>query len=453
MAVEGTNKKGQFWAFAIVGLLLIISAMYYSANPVYIYLVAYLWFGFAYGVTQQWGRFCFASAWRDLIMLRVTRMFVGIMIGLMTLSIIAAFLAANGIFREPAAPLGLHELIGGLLFGFGMVLAGGCATGSLYKTGEGNMTSFVVLMSLSFSQAIFVATVFDPIFKGYISKQPKILVSQYFEAHGSFYKYFIGDVLVNTILIAMIFLILVYIAVTRKSIIEERAAASGAATDGGAVKLTFKEELAGFWSMITASRRTAIAGLILGVLAALQIYTQNKLAAKFGFTNFGQALTQFGFTDEVSRAGQVFDPGFWYITTQEAQFAAWVMERFGADMKSNLYFGVFNGIPAPWHNPPLLLSFGLIMGAAAMALLSNEFKWKMPNRELFAYAVVGGTLMGFGSRIALGCNIGAFFTRASFGDPGGWIFFLGMGAGALGAAKVINWWADRKLASMEVQIG
>lgn len=450
--VEGKSRAAQLWAFGIVGLLLVISAIYYSANQVYIYLVAYLWFGFAYGVTQQWGRFCFASAWRDLIMLRVTRMFVGIMIGLMTLSIISVFLAWKGMHNYDPAPLGIHEVIGGLLFGFGMVLAGGCATGSLYKTGEGNMTSFVVLMALSFSQAIFVATVFDPIFKGYISKQPRILVSDYFEAHGNFYKYLLGDALVNTILIAMIFLILVYIAVTRRSVIEEKAAASGTSADSGSVKLTFKEDMAGFWGMITASRRTAIAGLILGILAALQIYTQNRLAAKFGFTNFGQVLTQFGFTGEVSQAGQVFDPGLWYITTQEAQFAAWAMERFGADMKSNLFFGIINGIPAPWHNPPLLLSFGLIMGAATMALLSNEFRWKMPNRELFVYAVVGGTVMGFGSRIALGCNIGSFYTRASFGDPGGWIFFLGMGVGALGGARLINWWAERKLASMEIQI-
>lgn len=443
---KDVDRKRQFWASAIIGLLLIISVWYYAANPVYIYIVAYLWFGFAYGVCQQWGRFCFASAWRDLIMLKVTRMFVGIMIGLMTLSIISAYLAAKGMHNYSPSPLGLHELAGGILFGFGMVLAGGCATGSLYKTGEGNMTSATVLMALSFSQAIFVATVFDGLFTGYISKQPKILISEYFEAHGNFWKYFIGDALVNTILVGTLFLVLVYAIVVRRGILEQRTATA----DGGTAKLSFREDLSGFWGMITASRRTSIAGVLLGILAALQVYTQNRLAAKFGFANFGEALTQFGFTTEVSRAGQVFDPGFWYITTQEAQFAAWVMEKFGSNMKGNLFFGVFNGIPAPWHNPPLLLSFGLIMGAAVMALLSKEFKWKLPNKELFVYALIGGTVMGFGSRIALGCNIGGFYTRAAFGNPGGWIFFIGMGAGALVGARLINWWAEKKMAEIQL---
>jgi hypothetical protein len=150
----------------------------------------------------------------------------------------------------------------------------------------------------------------------------------------------------------------------------------------------------------------------------------------------------------------MFDPGYWYITTQEAMAAAWVIDSAGiSDLKApnseggNRYFGDINGVPKPWHSPALLLSFGLILGAAFRSLLAREFKWKMPTRELFIYAVVGGTIMGIGARIALGCNIGAFYTRAAFGSLGGWIFFIGMGVGAYLAAKIINYIANRKMAA------
>ena len=47
-------------------------------------------------------------------------------------------------------------MVGGTLFGLGMVVAGGCASSTLYKTGEGNLGSILVLFSISFSQACLV---------------------------------------------------------------------------------------------------------------------------------------------------------------------------------------------------------------------------------------------------------------------------------------------------------
>lgn len=64
--MESVEKRNKFWAFTITGLLVLISFLYYKTNAYYIYLVVYIWFGFAYGVMLQYGRFCFASASRDL---------------------------------------------------------------------------------------------------------------------------------------------------------------------------------------------------------------------------------------------------------------------------------------------------------------------------------------------------------------------------------------------------
>ena len=68
-------------------------------------------------------------------------MAVGIMVALMFFSVVQAILESVNMSTFHAAPFGIHMLISGAIFGVGMCLAGGCASGSLYKVGEGNMTS------------------------------------------------------------------------------------------------------------------------------------------------------------------------------------------------------------------------------------------------------------------------------------------------------------------------
>ena len=136
--------------------MVFISLLYYKANVFYMYLVAYIWFGIAYGMMLQYGRFCFASASRDLFAAGVPRMAVGILIALIFFSVIQATLAATNMSTFHPAPFGIHTLLSGMIFGVGMVLAGGCASGSLYKIGEGNGTSILSILGISFGQAIFV---------------------------------------------------------------------------------------------------------------------------------------------------------------------------------------------------------------------------------------------------------------------------------------------------------
>jgi uncharacterized membrane protein YedE/YeeE len=544
---EAKKERNKIYAVCVVGFLFILSLLYIQASSVYVYIVAYLWFGFLYGVLQQYGRFCFASAWRDLIMVKVPRMFVGIMIGLMTLSIISAWLFIKyPTFYHPS-PIGPHELIGGLIFGLGMVFAGGCATGSLYKTGEGNMISLTVLLSLSFAQAIFVTMpFFDPMMDALHLTGPNavaaatpdtwhwpqfVLSTEIFGiqegSHASFIQNLIANSFLNTILIAGILMIGVYVIVVRKGFLSRRKAEMVKSADGSEVKTGFSDDVAGFISMISSSKRTTIAAVLLGIVAAIQVFTMSWMRDKYEFGhpqgdsaaileqtgNFGQI---FGMNPDGSsltanpqnannrpsswpaadpgeaaqpkknQQGQqiagtgatMFDPGYWYITTQEAMFAGWIIDGVlpvdlktphyntdsslpakiqeqlppDQDVNGNRYFGGYNALPKPWHSPALLLSFGLILGASFLALWNREFKWKFPTRELFFYAVLGGTIMGIGSRIALGCNIGAFYTRAAFGSPGGWLFFIGMGVGAYISARFVNYMANRKMADMDFDI-
>ncbi|MBI5676701.1 MAG: YeeE/YedE family protein [Nitrospirae bacterium] len=473
--MENKEKRNTMWAFLITGALALISMLYYQANPYYIYLVVYIWFGFTYGMMLQYGRFCFASASRDLFAAGVPRMAVGILVALMFFSLIQATLASTNMSTFHPAPFGIHTLIAGLIFGVGMVLSGGCASGSLYKIGEGNMTSFLAaFFGLCLGQAIFVdvkwfnflmpqkwidnaaakvangfppaaqvTSSFDTYLAGYIWDQPTVRMSDakaIQDAMPGNLKYFVGDALLTALIPAVLLLIVIYVAYTRKGFLKKRAKQKGGAATG------FSDEIAGIWNMITASQRTTIMGVLIGIVAGLHILVMKGMQLRFGIDNFGRLLTKMGHKADVSISGTVFDPGYWYITSQEGQLGAWILEKFGWNMHDNIFFGVNNGLPEPWRNPALWMSFGIIFGAMVMARLNNEYKFKLPKGELIVWGLLGGILMGVGSRPALGCNIGAFFIRVAGGDPSGWLYGAGMVGGAFIGVKFFNWWTERKMA-------
>lgn len=201
--------------------------------------------------------------------------------------------------------------------------------------------------------------------------------------------------------------------------------------------------------MFTQSKNTAIAGVGLGFFAGLQMLVTGEMRDHFEIFDFGELLDRMGYSEGLSIQGTVFDPGYWYITTQEAQWAAWVMQLFGIEMMDNIFFGMENGIPSPWLNAPGMMSIGIILGAAMLANITGEFKLKMPNLETAILAIVGGILMGLGSRIGMGCNIGAFFAAVTNGDISGWVFLIGMTLGGFVAVKAIKAWIDWRLSRQE----
>ncbi len=471
------EKRNQIWAFVVMGVMLLVSLLYYKANVYYIYLVVYIWFGIAYGMMLQYGRFCFASASRDLFAAGVPRMAVGILVALIFFSVIQATLAATNMSTFHPAPFGVHTLLSGMIFGVGMVLAGGCASGSLYKIGEGNGTSVLSILGISFGQAIFVdvggpflklvpetwkvssaaknlppdkvTSWFDYYLTGYVWDQPAIQLSHtkaISEALPGASKFFLGDALISAIIPALVLIVVIYVFYIRKGFLKKLTKKTGKPT-------TFADEFSGIWSMLTASKRTTLMGVIIGITAGLHIFVMKGMQLRFGITNFGQLLTKMGHAADTGVAGTVFDPGYWYITTQEGQFGAWVLDKLGWNMRDNVFFGVNNGLPELWRNPALWMSIGIIVGAMIMSLMSKEFKFKLPKGELIVWGLMGGTLMGLGSRPALGCNIGAFFIRAAGGDPSGWLYGIGMVTGAYAGVKFFNWWSERKMAAEMAEFG
>ena len=132
------------WAVAAV--------VYVAAHAVDTEFSMFWVFGLAFGFVLQRARFCFASAFRDIFLLGHARNMKGLLLGLAVGSVGFALVMSRqvpmtslGIYPPSAnvLPLGIHTGLGGLLFGVGMVLAGGCVSGSLYRMGEGYVASWV----------------------------------------------------------------------------------------------------------------------------------------------------------------------------------------------------------------------------------------------------------------------------------------------------------------------
>ena len=432
----------------------------------FVYLLVYVWFGVIYGVLLQYGRFCMAAAVRDLFAVKVPRMAVGMMIAVGLYALVAAVVTLTGFSTFHPQPLGWHVLIGGAIFGFGFVFTGGCASGSLYKTGEGNLNSALVVFSIAFSQALVVSASgwfdglapaawaqsaaakgmpeslsvtrgwFDLFTTGYIWDLKGQTLAELLAVGDSPVATIFVNTFVNAILPVLGILIALYAFYYRKGFLRK----------SGKAHLGWSDEVAGMWAMCTSSKNTALAGVGLGIFAGLHMWVTGALREHYEIFNFGELLAAMGYTDGLSIQNTVFDPGYWYITTQEAQWGGWVLERLGVNMMDNVFFGLDNGLPNPLLNAPGFMSIGIIFGAAMLALARREFKWKFPTWESAFFAIAGGILMGIGARIAMGCNIGAFFATVTNGDPSGWIFLAGMVGGGYVSVRVFTKWMDWKVA-------
>jgi hypothetical protein len=103
--------------------------------------------GIALGYTLQRGRFCTNTAIRDLLLMRDTTLLRAWALALLIQLLGVQLFVMLRLFTPDVPPFFWQaNLFGGLLFGIGMVLAGGCASGTCYRVGEGMMGSLTALM-------------------------------------------------------------------------------------------------------------------------------------------------------------------------------------------------------------------------------------------------------------------------------------------------------------------
>ena len=83
-----------------------------------------------------------------------------------------------------------------------------------------------------------------------------------------------------------------------------------------------------------------------------------------------------------------------------------------------------------FENSTSLMNLGIIAGAFLAAALAGSFapRIRVPWRSIIA-AALGGLLMGYGARLAFGCNVGAYFSGIASGSLHGWLWFVSALAG------------------------
>lgn len=151
---EVQSKKSQMNYFIFIAIICFIICFYFIHTNI-TYSIVWI-IGILIGITMQRSRFCFAASFRDPIMVGTTSLFKAVIIGLMIstvgFSIFQYIKIGNMIdysisdIPGQISPVGIHTMIGAVLFGIGMVIAGSCATGTLIRIGEGHIMQIIVLI-------------------------------------------------------------------------------------------------------------------------------------------------------------------------------------------------------------------------------------------------------------------------------------------------------------------
>lgn len=344
--------------------------------------------GLALGLTLFHSRFGFTSAWRQLVSVGQTSGLRAHLLMLGAASVLFAPILAGGfgLFgQQPEGyvePLGLGLAVGGLLFGIGMQLGGACASGTLFAVGGGN--TLIVVTLLAFIVGSVVGALHLPMWTS-----DAVTIGSFSLAEDTGLGYLGAMVLQLAVLGA------IWFAVTRWARRHDAPPAGRPPTARGA------------WRVLRGSWPLWAGALLLAALNALVLITRGSP---------------------------------WGITSAFVLWGSKALQAVGVDVASWEYW---QGEKAASLVEPVLadgtsvLNFGIMIGALVASAASGAFVLvkRLPAKTLLA-AVVGGLLMGYGARLAFGCNIGAYFGGIASFSLHGW---------AWGALALVGTWVGLKL--------
>jgi len=122
----------------------------------------------------------------------------------------------------------------------------------------------------------------------------------------------------------------------------------------------------------------------------------------------------------------------WTVTWAFTLWGGKLLQATGYDLSSTpFWMGEFQrtALASPiFADVTSIMDIGLVIGACLAAGLAGRFgdRWRVPPR-LAAVGLIGGLLLGYGARLAYGCNIGALFSGIASTSLHGWLW----GAAAL----------------------
>ncbi len=338
--------------------------------------------GLGFGIFLQKGRFCFVSAFRDFFAYRDNRVLRGVIAGILTMtagvSIAYFFGASADHFWVPK--FGLSSLIGGFVFGIGMTVAGGCASGTLYRAAQGYVHYWLVLLFTILGYFVF-AELFASVFLPYFFQPLQVFdgVAAFLVVPRSAAPF----VSLSVVIAAAV----VYRAVHRTV---PRVSASAPIPKGltpiipsnilmaSRQSSEITSSSGGFLTYLRKPWSTTRCGIGIGLLASLWFVVWST----------------------------------WSVTGPEARWAGFFLANiFGAQyVSSHPYWG---GVIFADHgltiSPDMLMLAALMAGALLASFWSGDFRIRKANKKRIPNVILGGLLMGFGARLAPGCNISNAF--------------------------------------------
>jgi uncharacterized membrane protein YedE/YeeE len=166
-AGDAPKEKGFDWLQiepyigAAVILFAFLAAWLYSRDA-YTHLGGLLLCGMAFGVIIQRTRFCFVRCFRDPFMTGEGTMPRAMSFSIVISIIGFAALKWTGLRGEQiyvTQTFWLGGLVGGIVFGVGMVVAGGCGSGSVWRAGEGQVKLILAVIFFSLVTSLFKALI------------------------------------------------------------------------------------------------------------------------------------------------------------------------------------------------------------------------------------------------------------------------------------------------------
>lgn len=353
----------------LTGLLLVSTAVVGGTR---IAVTAVL--GLTLGVVLFYSRFGFTSAWRQLVAVGQGRALRAQMLMLAVATVLFAPILATGVglFGSTAtgyvSPLGTSVVLGAFLFAVGMQVGGACASGALYTVGSGH--SAIVLTLGGFVVGSVLATWPFTFLTHTLPTGPSVSLAQSRLGYG-------GAVVVQLAVLAVI---------AGLSLLVQRRRTpppvAPVATARGALRV-----VRGSWPVW-------VGALGLAVLNAAWLLVNGK---PWGITS---AFALWGAKLARAVGIPVGSWDYWRTPANAKALASPVL----ADATSASDLGIIIGAL-------------LAAGAAGTFLLHR----RIPARIALG-AVLGGIAMGFGARIAYGCNIGAYFGGIASFSLHGWLW-------------------------------
>lgn len=388
--VQSVNKQenpkprlGQMFSLlATVGLVIAVYQTAGLSNA----LLAMV--GVMIGLTLVLGNFGFTGGWvawinrRDGRGLRAQMMILGL-----ASIIFYPILAQGNLFgadvRGFVSPIGIAPIFGSFIFGIGMQLGGCCASGVLSWAGAGSARVFITLLG-------FIAgSVWGAYDIEFWRSLPGVRVSLTTEFG------VVGGLVVTLLICA---------AVAFATLVFERKR-------HGKI-LSYREEQVNSlgWRRLLRGPWPIIAVILLLVLANfLTLYLAGR---PWGVTS---AFVLWG-----SKA----------LTVTGADLSGWYYWQNSETLQRSVFFDVTS-----------VMNLGILLGAFVAAILMGAFKleWNV-SIKMVLISIIGGLMLGYGARIANGCNIGAFFSGVSSASLSGWVWFVSAFCG-----NIFGWFIRKHL--------